>query len=366
MSSSPFFFNSLQSWYYLIALLAAFSVVMICTPIVRTIALRCGKVDLPSARKVHQQPIPRLGGITICTGTLVALLITCVLGALNLFPHEAIPGIIGVGLGSICFFLIGLVDDLIGLSPITRLVLQCGVASLAWLIGVRIEFLSLPGLGLIQLGWLGLPLTVIWLTGVVNAINWIDGLDGLASGVSGIAAVVLSIICLHTGQLAPALIMLALSGSLLGFLFYNFNPAQIFMGDGGSYFIGFLLASVGVIGLAKSATATAILLPFLILGVPIFDMTAVIITRLCGGSSPFTADKRHLHHRLLKAGLSHRLTVLVIYTIALWVGSLAIAFVGISSSLAIFGSSTSLLGYMTWKALQSVQQTKLSPIFTAK
>lgn len=346
MPPSPFLFNGSLSWYHLIALLIAFSVVTICTPIVRTIALRFGKVDLPSARKVHQQPIPRLGGISICTGTLGALLITCMLGALDIFPHQAIPGIVGVGLGSICFFLIGLVDDLIGLSPITRLLWQFGVASLVWLIGVRIDFLMLPGLGLTQLGWISLPLTVIWLTGVVNAINWIDGLDGLASGVSSIAAIVLLIICLHAGQTAAALILVALSGSLLGFLFYNFNPAQIFMGDGGSYFIGFLLAGVGVIGPVKSATATSILIPFLVLGVPILDMSAVIITRLWAGSSPFKADRRHLHHRLLKAGLPHRLSVLLIYTFALWFGSLAIAFVGIANSPVIVGSATGLLGYM--------------------
>jgi UDP-N-acetylmuramyl pentapeptide phosphotransferase/UDP-N-acetylglucosamine-1-phosphate transferase len=375
MGFSLFLFNDLRSGYYLIALLSAFLVVIVATPIVRAIALRSGKVDLPSARKVHQQPIPRLGGISICAGTVGALLITGLLGISDLLPQEPIAKIVALGLGSICFFLIGLVDDLIGLSPITRLLLQSGVASLVWLMGVRIEFLPLPGLGLTQLGWLSFPLTIIWLTGVVNAINWIDGLDGLASGVSGIAAVILFLICAYTGQLIAALFLVALSGSLLGFLFYNFNPAQIFMGDGGSYFIGFLLAAVGV--MSWSASSTVIPIPFLVLAVPIIDMTAVIIVRLWRGCSPFKADQRHLHHRLLKAGLSHRLTVLVIYTLALWSGSLATVSLGIASNSLILVSATGLLGYASWQALQqvtfssfpplkSVLQTRLNFTFTLK
>jgi UDP-GlcNAc:undecaprenyl-phosphate GlcNAc-1-phosphate transferase len=266
--------------------------------------------------------------------------------------------LIGLGLGGICFFLIGLIDDLVGLSPITRLVLQSAVASLVWLIGVRIEFMPLPGIGAIQLGWLSLPITIIWLAGVVNAINWIDGLDGLASGVSGIAAITLFIICSSTGHPLAALFALALSGSLLGFLFYNFNPAQIFMGDGGSYFIGFLLASIGVVSLFQTPSSIAIPIPFLVLAVPIVDMSAVIIARVSTGSSPFKADCRHLHHRLLKAGLSHRFTVLVIYTLALWSGSLATVLMGIANSYVFFASATSLLAFMTWKILSSLRQTE--------
>ena len=279
--------------------------------------------------------------------------------------QETTIELVGLGLGSICFFLIGLVDDLVGLSPITRLILQSGVASMVWFVGVRIEFMPLPGLGAMQLGWLSLPFTIIWLTGVVNAINWIDGLDGLASGVSGIAAIILFIICLYTGHPFAALFVLALSGSLLGFLFYNFNPAQIFMGDGGSYFIGFLLAGVAVVGLFQDPSASAIPIPFLVLAVPIIDMSAVIIARVSAGSSPFKADRRHLHHRLLKAGLSHRFTVLVIYTLALWSGSLATVMMGITNSYVLFASTTSLLGLMTWKIF-SLRQTKPELEFSAR
>lgn len=357
MSSSSFPINGLLLGYYLVAFLLALVVVLISTPVVRALALKQGYIDAPSARKVHQKPIARLGGVAICTGTLVALLGAWLAGVLNWLPPQTISGLISVVLGSFAFFLIGLADDLLSLPAITRLVLQSAVASAVWYAGVQIEFLTIPGFGLVHLGWLSLPITIIWLTGVVNAINWIDGLDGLASGVAGIAAATSFLICLHTGQPTSALLVVALLGSLLGFLFYNFNPAQIFMGDGGSYFIGFLLAGVGIIGLVKGATATAIFLPFLVLAVPLLDMSVVIFSRLSRGNSPFIADKRHLHHRLLQAGLSHRLAVLVIYALAFWVGSLAIWFVGIPTSPMIFGSATGLLGCVTWRAWLFARQS---------
>ena len=343
--------------YYLLAFFVALAVVLVSTPIVRAFALNYGYLDAPSARKVHQQPVARLGGVSICIGTLTAIFGVWLAGVFHLLPPQTLSGLISIILGSFAFFLIGLADDLFGLPAIMRLLIQSAVASGVWLSGVQIEFLTVPGWGLVQLGWLSLPITVIWLTGVVNAINWIDGLDGLASGVAGIAAAASFLICLYTQQFAAALLVVALLGSLLGFLYYNFNPAQIFMGDGGSYFIGFLLAGVGIIGLVKGATATAIFLPFLVLAVPLLDMSIVIFSRLSRGSSPFVADKRHLHHRLLRAGLSHRLAVLLIYALALWICSLAIWCVGIPTSPVIVGSATGLLGCIGWRAWLFTQQS---------
>jgi UDP-GlcNAc:undecaprenyl-phosphate GlcNAc-1-phosphate transferase len=216
---------------------------------------------------------------------------------------------------------------------------------------VDIEFLSIPGMGIVPLAaWISLPVTVVWLVGMANAINWIDGLDGLAAGVSGIAAMLMMVVALFMNQPAAALVAAAVAGGSLGFLRYNFNPAQIFMGDGGAYFMGFTLAGVGVIGLVKGVTTAAVLLPYLILAVPILDMSAVILARLRQGLSPFVADKRHLHHRLLNAGLSHRFTVLFIYALTLWVGSVALAFSGMPSGLAYALGATALLSYAAWKA----------------
>ena len=221
--------------------------------------------------------------------------------------------------------------------------------------GVRIEFLSVPFGNLIQIGLLSLPITVIWLVGMANAINWIDGLDGLAAGGCGISAVVMMVLALFMEQPAAALIAAALAGAALGFLRYNFNPATIFMGDGGAYFMGFTLAGVGVIGLVKVATmatvaVTAVLLPFVVLAVPILDMSVVIISRIAQGKSPFIGDNRHLHHRLIQAGISHRLTVLFIYALTLWVGSIALGLSNIPSGWGFAIAATFLLGYVGWQA----------------
>lgn len=335
--------------YHLISFLVAAVVVLWTTPDVRNIGIKSGKVDQPGERKVHQRPMVRLGGVSIFAGTITSLLVVWWLGGFSGLPPEKEWQIWGVTLGGVGFFLIGLADDLLNLSPFTRLLMQIIVASGAWKAGVSIDFITVPTMGIVGLHWLSLPITVIWLVGMVNAINWIDGLDGLAAGVSGIAAVVMLVVALFMHQPAAALIAAAIAGAALGFLRYNFNPAQIFMGDGGAYFMGFTLAAVGVIGLVKIPAFTAVLLPYLILAVPIVDMSAVILARLRHGKSPFTADKRHLHHRLLNAGLSHRWTVLFIYCLTLWVGSLALAVAGVPSGITYVCVATSLLSFAIWR-----------------
>jgi UDP-GlcNAc:undecaprenyl-phosphate/decaprenyl-phosphate GlcNAc-1-phosphate transferase len=343
--------------YHLITFLVAAVVVLWTTPDVRNIGIKSGRLDKPSERKVHQRPMVRLGGVAIFAGTIISLLIIWWLGGFGLLPSEKEWQIRGVILGGAGFFLIGLADDLLNLSPLTRLLMQIVVATGAWKVGVSIDFLSIPTGGLIQLGWLSLPITILWLVGMVNAINWIDGLDGLAAGVSGITAIVMLVVTLFIQQPAIALIAAALAGASFGFLRYNFNPAQIFMGDGGAYFMGFTLAAVAVIGLAKAAAVTAVLLPFIILAVPIVDMSTVILGRILRGKSPFVADKSHLHHRLLQAGLSQRLTVLFIYCLTLWVGSLALVIAGIPSGIAYACGMTFLLTYTMWKVWKNSRQS---------
>lgn len=340
--------------YHLVAFLVSALIVLWSTPLVKKIGLKSGRVDHPGERKIHERPMVRLGGVSIFFGTLVALLIIWWSGGFidpsgQPLNRQDEYEIWGVTIGGLAFFLIGLADDLFSLSAFTRLLMQVMVASIAWLVGVRIEFLTIPAMGMVQIDFLSLPITVMWLVGMANAINWIDGLDGLAAGVSGISAVVMLIVSLFMKQPAAALIAAALAGGSLGFLRYNFNPAQIFMGDGGAYFMGFTLAGVGVIGLVKTTAVTSVVLPYLILAVPILDMSAVILDRLRHGKSPFIGDKRHLHHRLLAAGLSQRLAVLFIYCLTLWAGSLALAFSGIPSGLAYALGATGLLAYASWK-----------------
>ncbi len=345
-----------QQQYHLIAFVVSAVVVLICTPVIREMGLRSGRVDLPGDRKVHDRPMVRLGGVGIFLGTILALLTVWGCGGFGALPAEKSDEVWGVTVGGLACFLIGLADDLYGMSPFSRLFMQSLVSIGAWQMGIQIKVLSIPFMGMVSLPvWVSVPLTMIWLMGMINAINWIDGLDGLAAGVSGIAAVVMLMVCLFMHQESAALIVAALAGGALGFLRYNFNPAQIFMGDGGAYFIGFTLAGVGTIGLVKGVTTVAVLLPYLILAVPLLDMSAVIIDRLRRGKSPFHADKRHLHHRLLEAGLSHRLTVLVIYTLTLWVGTIALAVSGMPSGLGYAIGSTVLLVVIVWRAIKQAK-----------
>ena len=341
--------------YHLIAFLISVAVVLWTIPDVKTVALKFGIVDKPNARKIHKAPVARVGGVSIFTGTIIALLIVWRLGGFTAIPLEQQQELWGLIIGSVLFFCIGFADDLLNLSASSRLLMQIVVATISWLMGVRIDFLSVPFSNLIQTDFLSLPITVIWLVGMANAINWIDGVDGLAAGVSGIAAVVMLIVTLFMDQPAAAVVAAALAGSALGFLRYNFNPAQIFMGDGGAYFMGFTLAGVGVIGLVKTTAITAVLLPYLILAVPILDMSAVILSRISKGKSPFIADKSHLHHWLLNAGISQRLTVLFIYALTLWVGSLAIGFSNIPSGWGHAIAATALLCYIGWQVYRNRQ-----------
>ena len=259
-------------FYHLLAFVVSAVVVLLLTPLVKKAGLASGRVDLPGGRKVHTQPMVRLGGVSIFVGVLAALLMVWASGGFTSADGEPLDrvadySIWGVTIGGLAFFAIGLIDDLFGLSAISRLIMQALVASIAWYVGVDIAFLSIPAAcGITQLpDPVSLVVTIFWLVGMANAINWIDGLDGLAAGVSGIAALVMTSVSLFMGQPAAALIAAALAGGSLAFLRYNFNPAQIFMGDGGAYFIGFTLAGVGIIGLVKGVTTVAVLLPSLTL-----------------------------------------------------------------------------------------------------
>jgi len=313
----------------LLTLVAAALITALVVPLVRHLGLRLGLTDTPDFRKQHTTPMVRLGGIGIVLGFSVALAITWSLGGFADLP-AAKDQLIWTSLaGALCFFLIGLADDLVALSPFPRLGIQLAVAMAVWTQGVRIGTIDLAVLGeaspvLVLPAWLSLLGTVVWLVGITNAINWLDGLDGLAAGVSGIAAIGLLSVSFSLDQPAAGLLAAALAGACLGFLRHNFNPARILMGDGGSYFLGFALAAISIVGPAKGITSVSLLLPLLILSLPLADMSAVIFGRVSQGLSPFHPDRRHLHHRLLRAGFGHRRTVLLIYAFTQWLAALAL------------------------------------------
>jgi len=298
-------------------------------PMVRRFGLQLGLTDKPDPRKQHNSPMVRLGGIAMVFGFLLALSVIWGLGGFGLLAPERDQLIWSTLAGSLCFFCIGFADDLFELSPWPRLIGQFMVAGVIWSQGVRIGAIDLPWLSssgsALALGdGLSLLATVVWLVGITNAINWLDGLDGLAAGVAGIAAVGLISVSFSLHQVAAGFLAAALAGCCLGFLRHNFNPARIFMGDGGSYFLGFTLAAVSIVGPAKGLTTVSLVLPLLILSLPLADMSAVIMGRLRAGRSPFYPDRRHLHHRLLRAGFSHRRTVLLIYVFTQWLAALAL------------------------------------------
>lgn len=274
------------------------------TPLVEILADSVGAVDHPAERKVHAKPIPRLGGVAIYLGFLLA-------SVLFLGIDRELMGIL---LGATFILALGVIDDMKDLSPKVKFLGQLGAAVILILFGVQIEFVGNPfGKGLLYLGGWGVFLTLFWVVGLTNTINFIDGLDGLAAGVSTIALATLCFVAHQTGQLETAMISIALAGSALGFLKHNFHPARIFMGDSGSMFLGFMLGAITVLGVMKSVAAIALLVPIVIMGVPIFDTISAIFRRFRDKRPVTQADKNHIHHRLLYRGFSHRQTVLIIY-----------------------------------------------------
>jgi len=283
----------------------ALIIVILTTPLVQQFGLTFGYVDQPGARKIHKQAIVRVGGIAIFLGTVAAWLL-----ATGMEDGSGRSLLLPLLLGGTGFFLTGLLDDFFTLSPFVRLGMQ-GILSIAvWNLGIRMDALPIPGLTEHLPVWLSLLLTFLWLAGVANAINWLDGMDGLAAGTAALIGVVLAVVS-HSPLVM--LVALSLCGSLIGFLRYNAAPAQIFMGDGGSYFIGFTLGAIALIGLPSSGTLTAALMPFLALAIPILDMALVILARLGDRKSPFFPDQRHLHHRLLRSGIAKPYIVWCIY-----------------------------------------------------
>ena len=309
---------------FLLTFLIALILTILLTPMVRSFAPEIGAVDKPSGRKVHTASIPRSGGIAIYFGFLVAVLFGLLfLGGVGGSVIQPRP-ILGILLGGSIVMLTGLFDDVYRLKSWFKFLMQLLGAGVAIYFGIEINFVSTPFNGLMPLGLIAVPLTLLWLTGMTNAINLIDGLDGLAAGVTAISASTLFLVALRTHQLGAALIMVALAGAALGFLRYNFNPASIFLGDSGSYFLGFTLAAASIIGVFKTTLVVALIVPLLILGVPIFDTTFAILRRIKQGKNLFAADDKHIHHVLLRAGLNQREAVLAIYLVCFILSAIAL------------------------------------------
>jgi UDP-GlcNAc:undecaprenyl-phosphate GlcNAc-1-phosphate transferase len=289
----------------------AFLVVVLLTPAVGGMARLLGAVDRPDARRINRRPIPRLGGLAIFLGVLVPAL-----AFLDLSGESR-----GVLLGAAVATVVGAVDDFRGLEPTTKLAGQIAASAIPPAFGVWIDHFTFPFLGAVDLpSGVGVPLSMLWIVAVMNMVNFLDGLDGLAAGVCAIAGITFATLALSLGKPDPAILSAIVAAACVGFLRHNFFPARIFMGDSGALCLGFILASVSIQGLLKTASTVVLLLPLLVLAVPIIDTSFVVARRLKQNRPIYAPDRGHLHHRFLNIGFSQRRAAVTMW---LWCASLA-------------------------------------------
>jgi len=299
---------------YLVAFGLALAIGALLTPLVRNISLRFKLYDVPDGRRVHDRVIPRTGGIAIAIAFLAPVIgIAMTQAKEGEIVYQNADYMLGIILGGVFTMLVGLMDDMRGLGARKKFLLQGLVATFAFVMGFRIDAVSLPFAAAIPMGMLSYFITVIWIVGIINAVNLIDGLDGLAGGIAFFVLVFNFALGYWNHSVLACLIAAALAGAVLGFLIYNFNPASIFMGDAGSMFIGYVLALGAINSGQKSATTVAMLTPIVAMGIPIMDTLFSMIRRFLENRSMFAADRGHIHHRLLDMGLTHRRSVFILY-----------------------------------------------------
>jgi len=338
-----------------VAFVLACLVSVLLTPFMRRFALARGLFDDQlSARKIHGRPIPRLGGVAIVVGFYVPLLALLLpASSVGQIFYTNVAEAVTFLLGGVAICGLGLFDDLRGAGAGKKFLVQFAVAGALFAAGSRIELLSLPFVGTFALGSLSLPLTLLWVVGVINALNLIDGLDGLAAGVGFFAVATTFAIAALRQDPVMMLFMGALGGAIVGFWAYNFNPASIFMGDTGSMFLGYVLGVGALRTSQKSSTAVAILVPIVALGLPIADTLLAMLRRTLAGRPMFSADRDHIHRRLLDLGLSQQRAVFTLYGVAALLGAMAVVLTlsdSVGSILIVVAMA--LLGYLAFRKLR--------------
>lgn len=334
---------------------------LIITPYVRSLGTRFEILDSPGKRKIHQNEIPRLGGIGIFCAVLFPVLFFFLIGV---FPGEGnqntLKPLLGLALGCLLVFSVGIWDDIHRLSPWPKLLIEIIAAIVAFYFGLKIQLLSNPFGMQLDLSWLSGPITVLWLVGITNALNLADGIDGLAVGIATFASAILFIMTSSTIYTLVPFLAIALAGASLGFLRYNFSPATIFLGDSGSLFLGFYLGGLSLWASEKSAIAFALFIPIVALGLPIVDVIYAVLRRWHRGVPLGQADRDHIHHRLLEKGFSHRRAVLLLYGVNFLLAALAGFLLFTRNSLAayvvvVLGAAiimgSRLLGYFRFSRL---------------
>jgi len=301
------------------ALLVALLISFLLTPMVKALAHKVGAVDVPKDdRRMHNRPIARMGGLAIFFGFILSALLFV----------ELSPQIRGMLLGASIIVVLGILDDIYALPALPKFFIQIVAALVAVCHGNVIQVLSNPNIFSASpywvLGVLAIPISVLWIVAITNAVNLIDGLDGLAVGVATISAITMLVIAMLVSDPVVATLLAALAGSCLGFMPYNLNPAKIFMGDTGSTFLGFILATMSIQGLFKFYTIISFAVPFLMLGLPIFDTCFAIFRRLSKGQNPMSPDRSHVHHRLIDMGCNQKQAVAILYVISAILGLCAV------------------------------------------
>ena len=298
---------------YLAAFACAFGISLVATPFAKKWAFKLNAVQYPRDRDIHNKPMPLMGGVAIVLGFLITSVIIAIL-----MSYLRSLEFLGFAIGAIIIAATGIADDVVEIKPITKFIMQLIASIIVVASGVRIELIVWPFTAYLQI--FSIPFTLFWIIGMTNAVNLIDGLDGLAAGVSAIGALALTVLCILSGSPLAVVLSATLAGSILGFLPRNFNPAEIFMGDTGALFIGYVLAVSSVMGVFKGYTLLAILVIFFALSVPIFDTVFAFFRRMYkvrSISAWMDGDRGHIHHRLMDSGFSHKQSVIILYALSL-------------------------------------------------
>ncbi|MBR2471301.1 MAG: undecaprenyl/decaprenyl-phosphate alpha-N-acetylglucosaminyl 1-phosphate transferase [Clostridia bacterium] len=330
----------------------SFLLTFITTPLVKVLAIRFNVVDVPKDdRRMHKRPIPRMGGLAMFYGFIVSVIVFIKLD----------PELVGMLLGTLIIVAMGIIDDKFALKARIKFPIQIIAAIIPVLFGLTINFIKLPFFGMLVIPapWSQI-VTVLWIVAITNAVNLIDGLDGLAAGISSIASISMLFISLIMGGFESAFIATALVGCCLGFLPFNMNPAKIFMGDTGATFLGYVLAVLSVMGAFKSYAVISFVFPFLVLGLPIFDTLFAIIRRILKHKPIMSADRGHLHHRLIDMGFNQKQTVTILYSASCILGLSAtvMAARGMVKGLILIAALSPVVVFVVWFAVKRKHEFK--------
>jgi len=307
-----------QEWLiYIVAFAVSFAMSLLTTPLSKKISIKLGAIDYPKKRGLHKEPIPRMGGVAIVFGFFVSMFVL-----MPFLEELKTVQFFGFLVGASIIVVLGMLDDIYNLNSKIKLAVQIAAALVVVYTGTRIEMVMWPFTTYLET--FSAPLTAFWIIGVTNAVNLIDGVDGLAAGVSSICSIFLMILCILTGSPLAVVFTAALAGSCLGFLPRNFNPAELYMGDTGATFLGFVLGVSSIMGLFKSYTLLAVVVAVLVMALPILDTTFAMLRRAINRKPIMSADRGHLHHRLIDMGYSQKQAVLILYVISIITGTLAI------------------------------------------